>query len=207
MKLLNYMTGVLLLIIAASVLLINLTAPATLIPPSDPIFNISTRTLFWIVGLITLFSSVVCLFDAEAVWPVFLGAWIATNFAIYQKAARWQGCHGLTGYLGGFTQAFGISAQLANGVATMISACLLAASYGMILRLWWGRKADAKFIKMPCPACGVHIKYIGTSLGQKIPCPHCQDENPSQFSREFKRYWGHSPNEHPKHFSLEHIMS
>jgi uncharacterized paraquat-inducible protein A len=27
---------------------------------------------------------------------------------------------------------------------------------------------------MSCPSCGIHIRFAGKNLGQKIPCPHCQ---------------------------------
>jgi predicted RNA-binding Zn-ribbon protein involved in translation (DUF1610 family) len=38
-----------------------------------------------------------------------------------------------------------------------------------------GRKAkSAKFLKMSCPACGIHIRFDGRNLGQTIPCPYCQ---------------------------------
>jgi predicted RNA-binding Zn-ribbon protein involved in translation (DUF1610 family) len=31
-------------------------------------------------------------------------------------------------------------------------------------------------LKMPCPACGVHIAFDQRNLGQMIPCPQCLKE-------------------------------
>jgi len=174
MKLLVNLTGALLLGGAASLFLVNWTCPANLVLPHEPVFALSVRNLFWIVGGVALVAALFSLFDDQPVRQMALLAWLATNFVMYVGGVYWGGGHGLTGYLGGFSRTFGISAKFANVLGVLMLGYLLVVSYGSFLWLWWVRKRDKKFLKMPCPSCGGRIKFAILNLGQKIPCPHCQ---------------------------------
>jgi hypothetical protein len=174
MKFFTASAGSMLLAIATSLFLINLTSPSDLVMPHDPIFFLSVRHLFWIIGSIALVTALVCLFDGQPVRQMVLLAWLATNFAIYEFGAYWQGCRGLTGYLGGFSQVFGISPRIANAIAIAVLAYMLIVSYASLLWLWRNKRMERYFLKMPCPACGARIKFALQNLGQKTSCPLCQ---------------------------------
>jgi hypothetical protein len=174
MKFFTNSSGAFLLAIATSLFLINWTSPAYMVLPHDPVLVLSLRHLFWLVGGITLVIGLVCLFDDQPTRQMLLLAWLATIFSVYVCGAYWVGCHSLTGYLGGFSQAFGITEKMANSLAMVGVGYLLAVSYGSLLWLWRCKKLEKNFLKMPCPSCGGHIQFAVLNLGDKIACSHCQ---------------------------------
>lgn len=174
MKLLAYLSGALLLATSLCLFLVNLTSAVVLVWPHEPIFGLSAPWLFWIVGGIAFLIAAFCLFNNHSEWQPFLVAWYASVFVSYLVGLYWEGCRGLTGYLGGFSHTFGISAKTANASAVAITGCLFVTGYGQLLWLWRNRRFEAALVKMPCPACGGHIKFAIARLGENMPCPHCQ---------------------------------
>jgi hypothetical protein len=142
--------------------------------PHEPFFGLSTPDLFWILGGFALISALAIQFNSGSVWPPLLSGWLALNFLVFQLGLYWQTGHGLTGYLGGFTRAFGVSARTANVTMLVMTAYLIGASACLYLGLSRVRRLEAGFFKIFCPACGGHIKFLKNNLGQKISCPHCQ---------------------------------
>src|ERR1035437_4880545 len=126
----------LLLAMASALFLINLTGPVHLVQPHDPIFAISLRYLFWIIGGIAVLAAWLCLFSERPALPTAWVAWLATNFLIYRIGLYWNGCHDLTGFLGSFSYAFGIPAKAANMMADLAFAYLLMGSCAALLWQW-----------------------------------------------------------------------
>ncbi len=165
--------GALLLALASALFLINWTSPADSVQPHDPIFLVSLNDLFWIIGGLVAVMALVCFFSERPRLAMFVLAWLAVNFLVCRIGLYWDGCPSLTGYLGGFSYAFGISAKAANAMTDMVFAYLLI---GSCLALWILRRLPppVEFQKMSCPACGAHVKFAAENLGQQIPCPQCQ---------------------------------
>jgi len=185
--------GALLLAMASALFLINTTSPVDLITPHDPILGFSIKTVFWTIGCIAFLIALDCLFGTQLFRPMFLLAWLVTSFLVYRIGLISAGIHGLTGLLGGFPYAFGMSAEIANGLIQTILGYLFLGSYGT---LWWlarQRKLDKKQVpveskplqiqaniesavrtlKISCAVCGGHIEFPTNAFGKKIPCPHC----------------------------------
>jgi hypothetical protein len=166
--------GALLLALASALLLINWITPLDAVQPRDPIFLMSLNNLFWIIGVIAIVAALLCFFSERLTLPILLLAWLAANFFIYRIGLLSEGCRSLTGYLGGFAYAFGISAKMANIMADIIFAYFLI---GSCVALWAVRQLPPppQFEKMHCPSCGTHVQFTVENLGQQIPCPHCQE--------------------------------
>jgi hypothetical protein len=174
MRLLINFSGGLLLAVALSLFLVNWTSPVYVVLPLDPLFAMSLRLLFWILGDFALAVSLICLFDDRPTRQMLFLCSLATVFAAYQIGVYCAGCRGLSGYLGGFSRTFGISAYVTNILSTFVFGYLLVVSYGSLIWLWRRRKLEVNFLKMSCPDCGGHIKFAVMNLGGQIPCPHCQ---------------------------------
>jgi hypothetical protein len=164
--------GALLLALASALFLINGTSPADYVPPHDPIFLISIRDLFWILGGIAIVMALICFFSEQPARVISLLAWFAFSFWIYRIGLFAEGCRGITGFLGGFPHAFGISSKAAAVLGDLLFASLLG---GSCAALWLVRRLpqSVEYKKMSCPSCGTHISFATENLGQKIPCPHC----------------------------------
>lgn len=174
MRLLNYTMGALYLSLGLSLVLINLTTPAYVLLPVDPVLGMPLRMLFWTVGGLAVTAGVLVLGSDRAGWPLLLPAWLAVNLAAYQCALHTQGCNGLGGYMGGFSRTFGISPRIAGTVAMAVPGCFLAAVCGAVCLQLRALKWEAHALKGFCPGCGGHIKFAPPSLGLHVSCPHCK---------------------------------
>ena len=87
-----------------------------------------------------------------------------------------MGIHQQGTCIGSLTDPLHLSGGTAGVIISFLPVYLLLGSYMALLWLWLeSRKAKAaKFLKMSCPACGVHIRFDERNLGRKIACPHCQ---------------------------------
>ncbi len=165
--------GALLLALGSALFLINWTSPADAILPRDPLFLMPLNELFWIIGGIAVVTALFCFFSEHPTVPIVLLAWLAVIVLVCQIGLWEAGCRGLTGYLGSFTYAFGISAKAANTLADIVFAYLLIGS-GVALCIARLLPAPAAHQKMPCPACGARVQFTMENLGRQIPCPYCQ---------------------------------
>jgi hypothetical protein len=167
--------GALLLALASALFLINWTSPVDVVQPRDPVLLLSIRDLSWIISGIAAVLALVCFFSKHSTLPIVLLAWLAVNFWIYRIYLFSTGCHSLTGFLGGFSYAFGISTKASAVMADIVFAYLLG---GSCSALWIARRlpAPTEYQKIACPSCGTHIKFATQNLGQQISCPHCQKD-------------------------------
>ncbi|MDR3457138.1 MAG: hypothetical protein P4N60_06800 [Verrucomicrobiae bacterium] len=162
-----------LLLAMATVLFIGSKAEVDFILPHDLIFGISIRYLCWIGGSATLVASLLVLIDFRSPLPLALSAWIAATFLVYQCLLYGQGGGGLTGCLDGLSHAFGVSAKTANELSLGVAAYLLMASVVLLFWQWRSQKQEKQFLKIFCPDCGGHVKFIQEREGEQIDCPHC----------------------------------
>ena len=136
LRIFTHSAAALLLAMASALFLINLTGPVYLVQPHDPIFAISLRYLFWIIGGIAVLAAWLCLFSERPALPTAWVAWLATNFLIYRIALYVEGCHSLTGFLASVTYAFGLPAKAASVLVDVAFAYLLIGSCAALLCHW-----------------------------------------------------------------------
>ena len=80
--------------------------------------------------------------------------------------------------VGSLTDPLHLTQGVTGFMLGLLPVYLLLGSYAAIIWLWMeGRKAkSAKFLKMSCSACGIHIRFDGRNLGQNISCPHYKND-------------------------------
>jgi len=174
-RFLNSSAGGLLLAVAAALFFSSRTG-ADIVLPHDSIFAISIGHLFWIVSGMCLGVALFTLSGKPTFMRAMVIAWLATNLAVYCLGCLWYGGHSLGGYLGSFSDAFGVPAATAGIMAESALAYLILGSYFMLAGLWLQnrRATSGDEVKISCPACGGHIAFAIQNLGQQIPCPHCR---------------------------------
>ncbi len=174
-RFLNSFAGGLLLAVAAA-LFFSSRVGADIVLPRDPIFAISIGHLFSILSGMCLAVALFTLSGKPTFMRAMVIAWLATNLAVYCLGCFWYGGHSLAGYLGSFSDAFGVSAATAGIMAEAALAYLVLASYFMLADLWLQnrRVASKDEVKISCPSCGGHVTFASQNLGQQIPCPHCR---------------------------------
>ncbi len=174
-RFLNSSAGGLLLAVAAA-LFFSSRVGADIVLPRDPIFAIPLGHLFWILSGMCLAVALFTLSGKPTFMRAMVIAWLATNLSVYCLGCFWYGGHSLAGYLGSFSDAFGVSAATAGIMAEAALAYLVLASYFMLTGLWLQNRqaASENDLKMSCPACGGHVTFASQNLGRQIPCPHCK---------------------------------
>jgi hypothetical protein len=158
---------------AVAFILSNL-ASGTLVQPHDPVFMISMRTLFWILGALGLAVAAVCIFAGNPRLKLALVLWFALNLVVYERGLQSSGTHGARGYLGTLAATFSLSTSTADMVLKALFLYLLIGSSALLVWLMFTVKMEKTFLKTTCAHCGGHIAFSARNLGQKIPCPHCQ---------------------------------
>jgi hypothetical protein len=127
---------------------------------------------FWIVGGIATVVAVIFSPSEQPTVPAVLLLWLGLNCLVFRIGLWETGCHGLTGFLGGFPHALGIPGK-AVVAEDLFFASLLG---GCCVALWMGRRLPlpAEYQKCSAPICGMHIGFATENLGLKISCSHCQ---------------------------------
>jgi hypothetical protein len=111
-----------------------------LMQPPDPIFAISSRYLFWMLGVLKILLAAVCLGAKSPGTPPLWVAWLATNLLVYRVALVWFGTCDVKAYYVTMANAFGISPRTVDVLVTLGVGYLLAGSYMALVWMWWSRK-------------------------------------------------------------------
>ena len=167
--------GAILLAAALSRFLIAVGNAQVLALP-EPRLGVPLRYAVLAVGAFELLVALVCLFGKQAGLQLGWLAWLATNYLVYWIGLWAMHVHPQATCIGSFTDPLLLSRGTPGLITTVLPVYLLLGSYAAVGWLWWEqRKAKAaRFLKMSCPSCGLHIRFDDRNLGQKIPCPHCQ---------------------------------
>ena len=163
---------------AAALFLCNL-AHAKLVAPRDPLFELRTSTLFWILGTGATAVTFACIYMRPSRFKLGIVLWFATTVVIYRLGLQWQGVHNLCRYIAGLAHTFGLSSGFAIILLNFLFSYLLTGSAALLL---WGclaRPEEAQ-LKGACIHCGGHIAFSSGNLGQTILCPHCSEETTLQ---------------------------
>ena len=147
--------------------------------PADPIFSIPLGILFGVGGAVAGLAALICLFGSHREHQLIVLAWLMTNAGAYRVALLSYGVPGLKGFLVNFSGTFGLPAAVGARLAEGIVVVLLLGTYLSLLairlqsrsRELSGREGD--YLKMSCSACGGHISFPSSRMGETILCPHC----------------------------------
>jgi hypothetical protein len=141
----------------------------------EPMLGIPLRYAVLAVGILELIGAMICLFGRQTSLQLGWVAWLATDYTVYYIGLLSMHGHPQATCIGSLTDPL----YLARGTSGILTGSLpLYLLFGGYSAMFWSwrlaRQAKAaRFHKMSCPACGVHIRFDGRNLGQKIPCPHC----------------------------------
>jgi len=142
----------------------------------EPVLGIPLRDALLIIGGLELAVAIICLFGTQVKLQATCLVWLMTNCAVYWVCLVWMHLHPQNSCIGSLTDPL----HLLHGMPGIITRCtpvyLLLDSYLAMIGLWLEerRAQTARFLRMSCPACGIHLRFDSRNLGQRIPCPHCQ---------------------------------
>jgi len=128
-----YLAAVLLFTAAAAKLISSL-GNAGFLEKDDPLFHVTYRNLFWIVGTLELGISLSCVLLKRVLLRLGLIAWISTSFLVYRASMSWVGYKRPCPCLGSLTSSLHIPAQAADVAMKVILVYLLLGSY---IALFW----------------------------------------------------------------------
>ncbi len=128
------------LLVTAMAKLISSFGSDRFVERHDPLFQISYRNLFWIVGTLEVGVSLYCFFGKQLVLRTGLVAWLATCFLIYHICMPRVGYHKPCPCLGNLTGAIRVSPQMAEAAMSIILSYLLVGSYATLFWLWRQRR-------------------------------------------------------------------
>jgi len=118
----------------------------------DPIFGITFRQVFLLVGTLELGIAAICFFGRRLAFQAVVVAWLATAFLTYRLGLLWVGYKKPCSCLGNLTDALNISPQTADTVMKIILGYLLIFSYATLLFLWLQSKRQV---------CGSTVLKVG----------------------------------------------
>ncbi len=139
-----YLAGVLLLITAIAKL-VSAGNTASIWQTTDPVFSISFRAVFWIVGIIELITAAICFVGKRLALQAVLVVWLSTSFLAYRLGLWWLDWHLPCPCLGSMAAALHIPPQIADIFLKIIFGYLLVGSYATLLWLWrQSKKAERR---------------------------------------------------------------
>jgi hypothetical protein len=128
-----YSAGFLLFLTGIAKLIGSIIGKAQVLGYADPIFGISFRNLFLLVGGAELIVSAFCFVSKEISLPIGVVACLATNFMFYRIGMRVVGYQKPCPCVGNLTDALHIDANIAGTVMKWILAYLLVGSYALLI--------------------------------------------------------------------------
>jgi hypothetical protein len=142
---------------------------------ADPLLGIPLRYAVLIVGGFELLVAFICLFGEKTGPQLGWVAWLTLDYVLIQAGLILMDCHSQGACIGALTDPLCLGRGTSGFIITLLPVYLLTGSWGGIVWLWLlERKAKAAaYLKMPCPACGTHIRFNDSDLGRQLPCTHC----------------------------------
>jgi hypothetical protein len=168
-----------LLLTAAFVLFLTNLATGELAQPRDPLLHVSIRLWFWFCGMTFLLVALFCLFGRWEFRQLAMLVWVSTILVVYFTALLWLETNKPGFLFASIGDTFGVSVNLATGVAACVLAYIFLGGVTMLLWLLWGVRVRKwavhpdQFFKLFCPGCGGHIQYAVHNVGERVSCPHC----------------------------------
>ncbi len=123
------------LFLTAAAKLISSFGHAQLLNQADPLFRMSYRHLFWLVGGIELIVGGTCIFGKKVWLQAGLVAYLATNFVIYRIAVNHLGIQ-YCPCLGYLAESLPMSRNATDLILKCILGYLSIGSFGTLLMCW-----------------------------------------------------------------------
>lgn len=106
---------------------------ARVLMESDPVFGVTFRQLFLLVGFVEITIALVCFLDKHPSLSIMLVAWLASSFLVYRLGLTWIGWHRPCNCLGALTGVLRISPEFANNTMKVLATYLLIGSYAVLI--------------------------------------------------------------------------
>jgi hypothetical protein len=164
--------GVILLAAALNRFLIT-TGNARGLSMPEPILSIPLRYGILLVGVLELAVALICLFGKRPGLQLGWLIWLSFDYVVYRAALFYLHCNPQTSCLGDPTDPLHLSRTILAPILPIIPFFLLVGSCAGAIWLWRAGR-ESKYLKMSCPSCGIHIKFLAKRLGEKTSCPHCR---------------------------------
>lgn len=104
--------------------------------PSEPIFEVSTRYLFWGLAGLELIVALGCLFSKSLLTPNLLLAWLTTNIGLYRLGLLYFGVRTTSAYYETMAHRFGLSNAAMNFACSVALIGLWCGSISVVALLW-----------------------------------------------------------------------
>ena len=124
------------IIIAGMAKCISSLGSAPVLLENDPIFGLSFKFVFCLVGIIELLTSGYCLFGKKLRIKIYLVAWLSTAFGLYRFGLLLIDYKKPCVCLGNLTDVLHIAPGTADSVMMGIFAYLLIGSYALLFSLF-----------------------------------------------------------------------
>jgi len=115
--------------------LISAGGSAPVLKYLDPVFRLSFREIFIIVGIIEVLIALVCILSRQVQLCCKLVAWMASNFLLYRFCLLWVGYVKPCNCLGSLTASIHLSERTADYLMKFILTYLLFGSYSFLFSL------------------------------------------------------------------------
>jgi len=171
------------LLVAALVRFLIAAGSAEVLSLPEPLLSIPLRYAVLLVGGLELAGALICLFGKRLGLQIGWLAWLGTNYIVFWAGLVWQQCSPQGSCIGGLTDPLRLYQGTAGYLLQFMPFGLAVGSYAAAASLWFSggarqpeaeRDAKTGMIKMICPACGTHVQFAPSKLGQQIPCPNCR---------------------------------
>jgi len=116
--------------------IISVSGSARIMDVSDPIFGLSYKAVFWIVGGIESAIGCLCLVFESKALNATLVAWVSTNIIVYRMALLLIDYRKPCPCLGSLTETIHISPITADVILKLLSCYLVIGSYSTLFWLW-----------------------------------------------------------------------
>lgn len=135
-----FFTSGLLLLATAIAKFISSAGTMPSLQVGDPIFHLSLRDMFVVMGITESAIGLICFFGTSVELRAGLLAWLSTAFVVYRIGLNWLGWHKPCSCLGNLTDALHIPSETADIALKIVLAYLVIGSYVILIWFYWVKK-------------------------------------------------------------------
>ncbi len=142
-----------------------------LLYPPDPVFEISSRLVFWIIGGMAGVIGIFCLFARGGFAPAGLVLWFALSLLVYRMGLLMLGVGDARPYIAMTASDYGLSPR---SLGVWLALAVGGAAGLALLSVRRERERAFAGFKAACPGCGQHVQCKEADAGREISCPICK---------------------------------
>ena len=125
--------GAIILVFTGTAKIVSSFGTAKLLQSPDPVFALSFKKVFIVVGSIEIVVAFTCLITKNITMRLALLAWLASLFAFYRIGVWMTGYNRPCSCLGNLTDALHIRPEIASTAMMFVLLYLIGGSYGFLL--------------------------------------------------------------------------